>query len=367
MTREEAKTLLAHLRGDKWLMASLMYGAGLRLMECLRLRVRDIDLARDEIMVRDGKGAQDRRTMLPGTVKKPLQNHLQKVKVIYDEDLAAGWGRVQLPSAVDRKYPNAPADWRWQWVFPQDAGTIMHRTHLPLSVWFWAAYLIATHAGCMSAKQLQSELAIASYGTAWLLSMKLRAAMLAPERTPLAGLVEVDETTIPFRTSDNPPAGGQGRSHEGKMLLIGAVEIVSGRNNKLTLGRLRLAPIADFARTSLHAFIAANTAPGSIVKTDGLAAYLGPPNVTHEPHVVATMAAHVVLPGIHRLFSNLKTWTLGVYHGLRHKHLNAYLDEFVFRFNRRHTRHAGFASLLAIAMAIKPSTYKEIVQLGSTG
>ena len=78
-----------------------------------------------------------------------------------------------------------------------------------------------------------------------------------------------------------------------------------------TLGRMRLAPIADFARTSLHAFVRANTAPASIVKTDGLAAYLGPPNVTHEPHVVGTMAAHVVLPGIHRVFSNLKTWALG--------------------------------------------------------
>lgn len=247
------------------------------------------------------------------------------------------------------------------------AGTVMHRTHLPLSVWFWAAWLVATHSNGMSAKQLQSELAIASYGTAWLLSMKLRAAMIAPERSPLSGLVEADETTIPFHTKDDPPAGGQGRSHDGKLLLIGAVEVVSGKNDKLTLGRLRLAPIADFARISLHAFIAANTAPGSIVKTDGLAAYLGPPSVTHEAHVVGTMAAHVVLPGIHRVFSNLKTWALGVYHGLRRKHLKAYLDEFVFRFNRRHTRHASFASLLRIAMAIKPRTYKEIVELGSTG
>ena len=122
--------------------------------------------------------------------------------------------------------------------------------------------------------------------------------------------MEADETTIPFRTMDDPPAGGQGRRHDGKLLLIGAVEVVSGRNEKLTLGRLRLAPIAGVARNSLHAAIAANTAPGSIVKTDGLAADLGPPNVTHEPHVVGTMAAHLVLPGIHRVFANLKTWAL---------------------------------------------------------
>ena len=83
--------------------------------------------------------------------------------------------------------------------------------------------------------------------------------------------------------------------------------------------------------------------------------------------VIGPIAAHVVLPWIHRVFSNLKTWALGVYHGLRRKHLKAYLDEFVFRFNRRHTRHASFASLLGIAMAITPRSYKEIVQLGSTG
>jgi hypothetical protein len=138
-------------------------------------------------------------------------------------------------------------------------------------------------------------------------------------------------------------------------------------SSRLRPTSLRLAPIADFARTSLQAFIGASTAPGASVKTDGLAAYLGAPNVAHQPHVVATMAAHVVLPGIHRVFSNLKTWALGVYHGLRRKHLKAYLDEFVFRFNRRHTRHAGFATLLAIAMTIKPKTYNDIIQLGSTG
>lgn len=159
----------------------------------------------------------------------------------------------------------------------------------------------------MSAKQLQRELAIASYGTAWLLAMKRRAAMNAPERTPLSSLVEVDETTIPLRSTDDPPAGGQGRSHDGEPLLIAAVEIVGGSNEKRTLWRMRLAPIADFARTSLHAFFAANTAPGSNVKTDGRAAYLGAPDVTHQPHIVNAKAVHIVLPGINRVFSNLKT------------------------------------------------------------
>lgn len=120
MTRDEVKTVLAQLSGDKWLMASLMYGAGLRLMECLRLRIQDIDFSRNEILARDGKGAKDRITMLPETLKIPLREHLKRVKAIHDRDLAENWGRVQMPNALDRKYPNAPADWRWQWVFPQE-------------------------------------------------------------------------------------------------------------------------------------------------------------------------------------------------------------------------------------------------------
>ena len=120
MTRDEVKAVLAQLTGDKWLMASLMYGAGVRLMECLRLRVQDIDFARDDITVRDGKGAKDRITMLPQLLKKPLREHLRKVKAIHERDLAEGWGRVRMPDALDRKYPNAPVDWRWQWVFPQE-------------------------------------------------------------------------------------------------------------------------------------------------------------------------------------------------------------------------------------------------------
>ncbi|RDD29232.1 integrase [Prosthecochloris sp. ZM] len=120
LTRDEVKVLLAELAADKWLMASLMYGAGLRLMECLRLRVQDIDFTRNEILVRDGKGAKDRITMLPESLKKPLADHLKQVKSIHDKDLAEGWGRVLLPGALDRKYPNAPAEWRWQWVFPQE-------------------------------------------------------------------------------------------------------------------------------------------------------------------------------------------------------------------------------------------------------
>ena len=100
-------------------MVSLMYGAGLRLMECLRLRVQDIDFEKRELLIRDGKGAKDRRAILPATLVEPLQEHLLQVRELHAKDLADGWGRVQMPGALDRKYPNAPAEWRWQWVFPQ--------------------------------------------------------------------------------------------------------------------------------------------------------------------------------------------------------------------------------------------------------
>jgi integron integrase len=119
MTREEVKVVLDHLTKDKWLAASLLYGAGLRLIECLRLRVQDIDCEKNEILVRNGKGAKDRITMLPDALKPPLKSHLSKVKVVHDRDLKDGWGRVLMPDALERKYPNAAKEWRWQWVFPQ--------------------------------------------------------------------------------------------------------------------------------------------------------------------------------------------------------------------------------------------------------
>lgn len=120
MTREEVKSVMSHLKGDKWLMANLMYGAGLRLMECLRLRIQDVDFGANQIIVRDGKGAKDRITMLPHTVKGPLQKHLELVKQTHLRDLTEGHGRVLMPYALARKYPNAAADWSWQWVFPQE-------------------------------------------------------------------------------------------------------------------------------------------------------------------------------------------------------------------------------------------------------
>ena len=114
-------------------------------------------------------------------------------------------------------------------------------------------------------------------------------------------------------------------------------------------------------RGALNAFIARNIAPASTAKTDGWAGYAGVPVNQHDPHVIGAMAAHLVLPWIHQMFSNLKGWARGVYHGLRRKYLQTYLDEFVFRFNRRRTRHATFRSLFAIAIRAKPVTYNMLV------
>ncbi|MFQ5567811.1 MAG: IS1595 family transposase [Paracoccaceae bacterium] len=236
------------------------------------------------------------------------------------------------------------------------AGTIVHASKLSLTVWFWAAYLLATHSNGISALQLQKQLGIGSYRSAWLLAAKLRRAMVDPERNRLAGLVEVDETGIPFRTKHDPSGGG--RSHQGKLLVAGAVEVREGGKP----GRLRLAAIADFSAASLHAFLATGLATGATAKTDGWAGYPGAPNLTHKPHVIGPMAAHIVLPWIHQVFSNLKGWARGVYHGLRAKHLQSYLDEFVFRFNRRRTRHAAFHSLFQIAVHTTPTTYNMLVK-----
>ena len=128
MTREEVKAVLDGLHGDKWLVATSMYGAGLRLMECLRLRVQGVDFGANQIMVRDGKGFVDRLTLLPQVVKEPLREHLAFVKRTHEGDLAEGYGRVSMPYALERKYPSAAAEWRWQFVFAQERRWVNRQT-----------------------------------------------------------------------------------------------------------------------------------------------------------------------------------------------------------------------------------------------
>lgn len=117
-TRGEVQAVLARLGGTHYLIASLLYGAGLRLMEAVRLRVKDIDFERREIIIREAKGGKDRVTMLPVSLRQSLQSHLQKVRVLHQADLKEGYGKVELPFALERKYPLAAREWGWQYVFP---------------------------------------------------------------------------------------------------------------------------------------------------------------------------------------------------------------------------------------------------------
>src|SRR5215210_2708293 len=159
------------------------------------------------------------------------------------------------------------------------AGTILHRSHLPLRLWFLAAWLVATHRNGISARQLWLQLGLGSYKSAWLLARKLRRAMVDPEREPLAGLVGVDGTSVPFRVNDEPARPG--RSHEGKLLLAGAVEI-QGKGP----GRIRLAVIDDYSAVALGAFVAAAVAIGGTVVSDGWSGYRRLKEVKHDPRVV---------------------------------------------------------------------------------
>jgi integron integrase len=134
MTRDEVRAVLQRLHGVPRLMATLLYGAGLRLLECCRLRVKDVDFATNQIVIRDGKGRKDRPTMLPATIKTALGAHIERVREQHQADLRRGAGWVELPGALLRKYPNAGRDWGWQWVFPAtriyvDGVTGQHRRH----------------------------------------------------------------------------------------------------------------------------------------------------------------------------------------------------------------------------------------------
>jgi hypothetical protein len=231
------------------------------------------------------------------------------------------------------------------------AGTIMHHSKLPLTTWFWAAYVMATQPNGISALQLQRALGLGSYKTAWLLCAKLRRSMVAPEETPLSGSVEIDKTEITWRGKDDTVTD-DGCSSQGKMHVIGAVEV-----DELRLGRLRLNALPDASATSLHAFLAANIAPDAIIKANGRSGFCAASAANNDCHVISAMAT----PWILRVFSDFEVWALAVPHGLRRKHLQSYLDEFVFRFNRRRTRDAAFLSLLGVAAAHEPVTYEMLV------
>ena len=229
------------------------------------------------------------------------------------------------------------------------AGTVLHRTRLPLRDWFWAAYLVATHTPGLSALQLQRQLGIGRYETAWTMLQKLRRAMRRPQREALREKVEVDETFV-----GNQEGLRGGREIGDRVLVVGAVE-VRGR----AYGRIRLEVVPDSSAHSLSGFVKRNVERGTIVLTDGWSGYtpLSATGYRHRPKTRGRPErALVILPRIHQVFGNLKTWLRGTHHGVEAKHMQAYLDEFVFRFNRRRTPMAAFQSLLGLAGVHGPTT-----------
>jgi transposase-like protein len=243
------------------------------------------------------------------------------------------------------------------------AGTIFEQTKTGLAKWFLAIYLVTSSKGGIAATELKRQLGFGSYQTAWSWLHKIRKAMLRPDRQPLAGRVEADETHL-----GAPKPGRRGRGAAGKTLVAGAVETGRGKPRGRRLGRLRLAVVPDASAKSLGAFLAAHVTKPATVATDGWSGYRGLPGAGygHEPiNLSATWGdAALQLPGIHLVFGLAKRWLLGTHHGaVSEKHLPAYLDEYVFRFNRRTAKSIshGFARLVEHAARIKPTSYRDLV------
>jgi transposase-like protein len=226
------------------------------------------------------------------------------------------------------------------------SGTVMHRTKIPICKWFWGAYMITTHTPGVSALQFARQLDL-PYETAYMMLQKLRAGMVDPARVPLRGLVEVDETYI-----GGTRRGKGGRGASNKVIVVAAVEVVQKR-----AGRLRLRLVPNATAHSLMGFIRDFVESGATIRTDGWAGYNGVVDAGYDHEIVSDPRQ---LPHIHRVFSNLKTWMLGTHHGVSKKHMQAYLNEFVFRFNRRFTPMAAFQRVLGIGSSVAGPTYDDI-------
>jgi hypothetical protein len=246
------------------------------------------------------------------------------------------------------------------------AGTLMHRSHIPVQEWFWAAYLVTTHTPGISAAQLSRQLGLSSATTAWHMLHRLRKGMVNESRSHLSGLIEADESII-----GGPAKGKQGRGSTAakhKSLMIGAVEVLTYEDKKgkrcERASRLRLSILKDAGEISIRDFLMRNIQAGATLRTDGWRGYSDAALVgyKHRVRMVRTPErAHKVAPHIHRVFSNLKAWLNGTHHGVQPKYLQSYLDEFVFRFNRRKTPMAAFQTLLGISANKAPLTLCDLV------
>lgn len=236
------------------------------------------------------------------------------------------------------------------------AGTIMHNTKTALKIWFWAAYLVSTLTPGISALQLKKQLGIKRYETAYQMLQKLRSAMVRPDRDRIQGIVEVDETYI-----GSTQEGKRGRGALGKTIVAGAIEVLRVDELKQRVGRLRLSIIPNVSGDTLEQFIKENVVKKSVVISDDWNGYNGIKDLNYKHKIVSKND----LDHIHITFGNLKTWIQGTYHGLTPKHLQAYLNEFVFRHNRRKNHMAAFQRLLGLATIKEGPSYDAIYAAGS--
>jgi transposase-like protein len=237
------------------------------------------------------------------------------------------------------------------------AGTIFQDTRLPLTLWFRAIWLVTSQKNGASALGVQRVLGLGCYRTAWAMLHKLRRAMVRPGRDRLCGTVEVDETYWGAEEE-----GVVGRLTRDKALVIVAAQ----HDGQRKIGRIRMARIPDLTRPTLHGFIAQTVEPGSVVRTDGLAAYRELKGYRHDPVVIkgSGKSADELLPRVHRVVSLVKRWLLGTHQGaVGQDHLDYYLDEFTFRFNRRESASRGklFYRLIQQAAQVDPAPFQTLI------
>jgi transposase-like protein/ribosomal protein L37AE/L43A len=242
------------------------------------------------------------------------------------------------------------------------AGTIFQDSHLPLTTWFRAMWHVTSQKNGASALGLQRVLGLGSYRTVWAMLQKLRRAMVRPGRERLQGIVEVDETYW----------GGQEKGVVGRLTYQKALVMVAAEENGRGIGRIRLGRVADTTQRRVYGFIRRAVEPGSLIRTDGLPSYTGLDGYRHEPQVLRRQptGAEPLLPRVHRVVSLLKRWLMGTHQGaVSVAHLDYYLDEFAFRFNRRTSASRGklFYRLAQQAVQVEPVPYGSLIKTQPLG
>lgn len=257
------------------------------------------------------------------------------------------------------------ANRRWQCVecrhqVSLTAGTILHNTKTPLTQWFWGAYLMTTDKRGVSALLMQRQLGLRRYETAWMMLHKLRRAMVNAAREPLHGDIEIDDTWI-----GGPQAGIKGSRQLKDRRAVPVLVAVEHRDNRS--GRIRLVVLPNFTAATMSTIVKENVAPGSTVYTDGLGAFEGLKAAGYR-HIALKQplrsalhkGAASVVPLADRVVGNLQNWLIGTHHGVSRAQLQAYLDEFVFRHNRRRQPMAAFQTLLGLGAGRTPTPYRRI-------